>query len=274
MHPTRPERIVLGGATEKADGQYSASLYLASVTGPTAGSYRFGFPSPAPADPTTADAYVGNGVHADVHAARFVTVGATTELWIGCDGGVFRSQRGDDDNRLIRNSFLPRNTGMASLEPGYATTHPQVDGYVIAGSQDNGTIERVGDTVWRGKYRATAAAWPSTPTPHRIMCQSTSGRWLPDFSPGTHVPLPVLRTTGSKAGATAPELRENKNAGFYSRRGHDRLRGGTASLAFGTYRVWYSPDWGRTWVTLPSYSDPQRITTPPPVAQNTSPTRS
>ena len=50
------------------------------------------------------------------------------------------SQRGDDDNRLIRNSFLPRNTGMASLEPGYTTTHPQVDGYVLAGTQDNGTI--------------------------------------------------------------------------------------------------------------------------------------
>ena len=111
VHPTRPERIVLGGATEKADGQFSASLYVASVTGPTAGSYRFGFPSPAPADPTTADAYVGNGVHADVHVARFVTVGATTELWIGCDGGVFRSQRGDDDNRLIRNSFLRAQHG-------------------------------------------------------------------------------------------------------------------------------------------------------------------
>ena len=73
-------------------------------------------------------------VHADVHAARFVTVGATTELWIGCDGGVFRSQRGGDDNRLIRNSFLARNTGIASLEAGYTTTHPQVDGYVLAGT--------------------------------------------------------------------------------------------------------------------------------------------
>ena len=270
VHPTRPERIVLGGATEKADGQFSASLYVASVTGPTAGSYRFGFPSPAPADPTTADAYVGNGVHADVHAARFVTVGATTELWIGCDGGIFRSQRGDDDNRLIRNSFLPRNTGIASLEAGYTTTHPQVDGYVLAGTHDNGTIERVGDTVWRGKYLGDGGGVAINPsTPHRIMCQSNSGRWLPDFSPGTTFLYPVLRTTGSRAGATAPELREDTNAGFYS--GVDTIASGpgTASLAFGTYRVWYSPDWGRTWVTLPSYSDPQRITTPPPVAQNT-----
>ena len=270
VHPTRPERIVLGGATEKADGQYSASLYVASVTGPTAGSYRFGFPSPAPADPTTADAFVGNGVHADVHVARFVTVGATTELWIGCDGGVFRSQRANDDNRLIRNSFLPRNTGMASLEPGYLTTHPQVDGYILAGTQDNGTIERAGDTVWRGKYLGDGGGVAINPSaPHRIMCQSNRGRWLPDFTPGTTFLYPVLRTTGSKTGATAPELLENTNAGFYS--GVDTMASGlaTASLAFGTYRVWYSPDWGQTWVTLPSYSDPMRVTAPPPVAQNT-----
>ena len=141
---------------------------------------------------------------------------------------------------------------------------------MLAGTHDNGTIERVGDTVWRGKYLGDGGGVAINPsTPHRTMCQSNSGRWLPDSSPGTTFLSPVLRTTGSKAGATAPELREDSNAGFYS--GVDTIASGpgTASLAFGTYRVWYSPDWGRTWVTLPSYSDPMRITTPPPVAQNT-----
>src|SRR5262249_24351157 len=33
----------------------------------------------------------------------------------------------------------------------------------------------------------------------------------------------------------------------------------SARVAFGTYRVWLSPDWGVHWVTLPSATDPMVI---------------
>jgi len=260
VHPTRPERIVLGGATEKADGEWSASLYLASVTGPTAGSYRFGFASPPPPDPTTDASFIGNGVHADVHVARFVPVAGATELWIGCDGGVFRSQRGDADNRQVKNSFAVRNTGMASLETGYVATHPQVDGYALAGTQDNGTIERVGDTIWRGRFLGDGGGVAFNPAaPHRFVRQYVQSTWGADGFPGTVFNRPVLRTTGSSTTGTVPEQTEDANAAFYT--GVDAAPGGPggAVLAFGTYRVWYSPDWGQNWVTLPSYTDPMAV---------------
>jgi hypothetical protein len=265
VHPTRPERIVLGGALELADGQWSASLYVASVTGPTAGSYRFGFASPAPPDPTTDDSYVGNGVHPDVHVTRFIPVPGATELWVGCDGGVFRSQRGDADNRQIKNSFVARNTGIAALETGYVATHPQVDGYSLAGTQDNGTIERVGDTIWRGRFLGDGGGVTFNPaTPHRFVRQYVQATWSDDGFAGTVFTNPVLRSTGSSTTGTVPEQTEDTNAAFYS--GVDAAAGGpgAAVLAFGTYRVWYSPDWGQNWVTLPSYTDPMI-----PASQNT-----
>jgi hypothetical protein len=263
VHPTRSQRIVLGGATESADGEWSASLYLADVTGPTAGSYRFGFTTAAGTSPTVDASYIGHGVHADVHAARFVPVAGNSELWIGCDGGVFRSQRGDADNRQVKNSFIGRNTGIAALETGYVATHPTVDGYVLAGTQDNGTIERMGDTVWRGRFLGDGGGVAFNPTiPHRFIRQYVQGDWNDDGSAGAFA-NPVLRSTGSASTGTGPEQTEDRNASFYSGVDAVLVGAGSARLALGTHRVWYSSDWGQTWATLPSLTDPMA-----PGAQN------
>ena len=264
VHPTRPERIVLGGATERADGEWSASLYLASVTAPAAGRWRFGFAAVAAgANPTTDDAYIGHGVHADIHAARFVTVGARNELWIGCDGGVFRSLRGNDDNRVVKHSFIARNNGLTTLECGYVATHPGVDGHVIAGAQDNGTLERLGMNVWGRPFRdgdgGSVAYHPVTP--HRYLGQVTNAAWRaaqraadPAFN------APVRRTNP----LTANETTEDGNAAFYTGVDAVRVPGATAAadtarLAWGSTRVWFSGDWGSTWRTLPSLGDPMAV---------------
>jgi hypothetical protein len=266
VHPTHPEKLVLGGATAKSDGEWSAALYMANVTGPTAGNYLFGFTTPAASNPTADNSYIGNGVHADVHVARFVPVPGKTELWIGCDGGVFRSQQGDATNRQMKNSFVPRNTGIAVLEPGYTATHPTVDGYVLAGAQDNGTLERVGDTVWRGRFLGDGGGIAFDPAaPHRFVRQYIQGQWNSDGS--VAFTSPVLRTTGGATGATPTEASEHGNATFYTGTDAVLVGPGSARLAFGTYRVWYSSDWGQTWATLPSLTDPMALS-PPPAAQN------
>lgn len=257
VHPTRPQRIVLGGATELADGQWSASLYLANVTSPAAGTYQFGFTSP-PATPTIDDSYIGHGVHADVHAARFAPVAGATELWIGCDGGVFRSQSGDADNRQLKNSFISRNTGIASLECGYVATHPTVDGYVLAGTQDNGTLERVGDTVWQARFLGDGGGVAFNPVaPQQRIYQWTQATWRGDNVAG--YVNPVLRSTGSATSANATEQGEDGAASFYS--GVDAIANGAAAsrVAFGTYRVWFSGTFGTSWQTLPSLADPMAI---------------
>jgi hypothetical protein len=260
VHPTRPERIVLGGQNEFADGQWSASLYLGNVTGPTAGSYRFAFTSPA-GGPTVDDTYIGHGVHQDVHITRFVPVPGKSELWVGCDGGVFRSREGDADNRVVKNTFIARNNGIAALECGYVATHPMVDGYSMAGTTDNGTLERIGDTIWRVRFLGDGGGVVFNPAaPHRHIHQYIKAVW---YDEGTaSFTWPVWRTTSDPNLITATELAENNAAGFYS--APDAVfvppsspsAAATSRVALGTFRVWFSQDWGDHWVTLPSMTDP------------------
>ena len=254
VHPTRPQRIALGGATIEADGQWSASLYLANVTRPTPATYQFGFNS-TEATATLDDSYIGHGVHADVHVVRFARAPGTSQLWVGCDGGVFRSKNGDDDNRVVKHSFIARNTGIAALECGYLATHPTVDGYILAGTQDNGTLERAGDTVWRARFLGDGGGVVFNPVaPQQRICQYVRGTWRGDSIPGYI--RPVLRLTGRTDTATAPEQTENASASFYS--GADAIANGASAcrLAFGTHRVWFSDNFGTTWQTLPSLTDP------------------
>lgn len=273
VHPTRPERVVLGGATELADGQWSASLYIANVTGPAGGPYTYGFSTLAPlADPTTDDSYIGHGVHADVHATVFVAVGARVELWVGCDGGVFRSPRGSDDNRLVKNSFVARNNGIAALECGFVAGHPSVDGYMLSGTQDNGTIERIGVNLWRGRLLGDGGGVAFDPAaPNRFIAQYVQADWNDDGAPGTTYVRPALRSNPVSASGTVAEQSEDAAAGFYS--GVDAVMvppvgagAPTSRLAVGTYRIWYSANWGNSWQTLPSMTDPMALA--PPGAQN------
>ena len=261
VHPTRPERIVLGGSTVKADGIWSASLYLGSVTAPAAGRWQFGFTTlAAGADPTTDASFIGNGVHADIHAARFVTVGARTELWIGCDGGVFRSLRGNDDNRQVRNSFAARNNGMATLECGYVATHPAVDGHVIAGCQDNGTLERLGVTLWGRPFGdGDGGGVVFDPVaPDHFIAQVTRATFRASHASFSQ---PVFRSTPK----TASEKDESKNTQFYT--GLDAVlvpgaapaTAATSRIAWGSWRVWMSADSGASWRTLKSLADPLKV---------------
>ena len=35
------------------------------------------------------------------------------------------------------------------IEPNYLAVHPRLEGYIVAGLQDNGIIERASSTLWR-----------------------------------------------------------------------------------------------------------------------------
>jgi len=269
VHPTRPERLFLGGATESADGEWSASLYLASVTAPAAGRWQYGFTTLAVgANPANDDAFVGNGVHADVHAVRFVTVGTHTELWVGCDGGVFRSLRGNDDNRQVKNSFIARNNGIAALECGYVATHPAVDGHVVSGTQDNGTLERVGMNLWGrpfGDGDGGGVAYDPA-APDGFVGQVTNAT----FRGSSAVFTPPAMRTPTPPGTNPPaaEADEDKNTEFYT--GIDAVlvpaaapAAATSRIAWGSWRVWMTQDSGATWRTLPSLADPLSLGPPP-----------
>jgi hypothetical protein len=234
-HPEAPHRLYVGGSgTTKPDNAWNAGLYILEVSGTTA-------------TPTL----TGMGVHADVHIIRIgprvVSLDPDRAIWVGCDGGVFRSA---GDGRP--GTFFTRNNELATLEPGYVACHPTNDGVVAAGMQDNGTCERRGDSIWALTHMGDGGGTVYDPShEHRFYRQYINAHWESSDGTGTK---PVLRR--NDRGPNSSETIENKAALFYS--GASALaHGGTTHLLIATGRPWYSADWGAHWVTVPSGNDPR-----------------
>jgi ligand-binding sensor domain-containing protein len=104
------------------------------------------------------------GLHADQHAIAMEppsdAVLAHLKLWVGNDGGVWRSEDGGD-------TWSPRNRGLQTLQYLTLSHHPDAPGIMIAGAQDNGTQRRLGTAAFElvdygdGAYTAIDPAVPS-----------------------------------------------------------------------------------------------------------------
>lgn len=144
---TGTDQVYVGGLTLQlaVNRQWQASLWAFNVNAATGALTAI----PGVSDTAGAGAdqagLIGNNVHADVHAIRVAAnpVAGNRSVWVGCDGGVFRSTLSG-----ATHSFVPRNTGLATVEAGYVASHPISRHYVMLGAQDNGTQMRVGETVW------------------------------------------------------------------------------------------------------------------------------
>ena len=270
VHPTDSRRIVLGGAAAKAEGDYNAALVLCRVSDDTGAPLLDWSPAndvedpENPAKPTGLSmdpTWIGLGVHADVHAARFVDNGSgQRELWIGCDGGVFRSRTTGQIQAGDRGSFTAINTGLGVLQPGYLASHPVNDTAMAAGTQDNGVIVRVGVGVWAmhsGGDGGGVAFHPDRP--NSLAYQYTRAHW---YGSGGWT-NPVDRH-GTPQVPVASEDAENAASSFYSGIAVTRPEDGPIRMAIGSNRVWLTDNWNppagtkHTWVTLPNGEDPRR----------------
>lgn len=249
VHPDNSAIVAVGGSAVNADGEWSASLFQFTIAAAGAG-LTAGFLDASQADPGQDPAFIGTGVHADVHQIRHVKVGSDVHVWVTCDGGVFRSPAGGRQY-----TFVARNAGLAVLEPGYIASHPANDAYVIAGAQDNGLLMRTGDTVWVHSHPVGGDAGGCVIHPNKnrfFAAQYSEAEWHSD---GTDL-TPVLRGTGGDS-----EKNESGNSLFYS--GCDARGIGPAQvrLAIGTNRVWLAENWdpeaATGFVTLPSNTDPR-----------------
>jgi hypothetical protein len=250
IDPARPNRVTLGGcfmATTTPDGTVvrgNGAITVADVVaGATAGSLTYG----SAAAPFT---MIGIGVHADVHDLRFSNNGAT--LWTGCDGGVFRS-----DRPASPVGFYARNHGMTIVDANFLGNHPTSEGFVSAGLQDNAVVTRLSNGVWRLVGLGDGGGIVFDPLRRsRFMRQHFRGFW--SSSDGTLNGTEML----TRAGAFATN--EHNASAFYSMpAGIDHRRGAVAPAApdigqiiAGTNRLWYTEDFGATWVTLPTGTDP------------------
>lgn len=234
-HPTKAGRLFAAGAAVLISNQWNGAFYRLDVAGTVA-------------TPTV----IGKGTHSDCHTIGTAPApdGTHIGVWLGCDGGIFVSNADGDPN-----TFAARNSGLSVLQPGFVVSHPSNDGIVVAGMQDNGTCERIADTVWSEPLQGDGGGVAFNPQHDKqYIAQYTGATW--NTNTGGAKP-PVLRGKATApAGQKNSEQLEEAQALFYT--GADAIdHGGTVHLALGTDRVWYSDNFGTSWVTLPTGTDPR-----------------
>ncbi len=251
VHPDHPEILVLGGSAVEVS---NASLFKCTVQDPGGSPHLDYQPAndPKPATPKgTAGSdptFIGRGVHADVHGVTFSKRGAVVDVWVGCDGGIYRSTSGGANH-----TWQTRNNGLGVLEPGYLACHPTHESVVVVGTQDNGVLRRTGDTTWTWELAGDGGGVAIHPTkPHLYMAESTASDWRTsedrDMQPvQRHWPL------------LDHETKEDEATNFYSAPGMVAATNAEgARVAIGTNRVWVSEDFGATWYTVKAGTDPRK----------------
>ena len=81
-----------------------------------------------------------NSIHPDQHCLTFVP-GSSGSIYAGNDGGVYRSSNSGA-------SWTALNKGLAITEIEYLASDPNTWKWLMAGTQDNGTIRYTGSPVW------------------------------------------------------------------------------------------------------------------------------
>ncbi len=246
VHPTQGDRVVVGGATFRAvtpTGQRllnsgnvdDGGIVIADVAD-NAGTLVFGLPA-------TPSRMIGAGVHADVHDLVFSNAGS--RLWAACDGGVFRCDRIDSQV-----GFAAMNDGLSVIESNYISCHPVCEGLVVAGLQDNGVIGRRSGAVWFHEGDGDGGGIAFDPTqPTRYLRQFFRGRWG-SFPSSLSLPLNATERDQRCAFYSTPAVVVKQRPGAPA--GQQTF----TQLIVGTSRVWYTEDFGASWVTLPGAAVP------------------
>lgn len=235
VDPNNVNRIYLGGATVSSGGDWSAALYRGDVTvsGTTA---------------SMTSTFIGNSVHADIHALTFAP-GDSNKLWVGCDGGVFYSTSPGGSGDI----FQQRNTGLATLTLEHLGQHPTEDAVLFCGSQDNGGERFTGEEAWLyssgGDAGFQLVNWND---PYRVLStyvrgairRSTDGGARYSYS-NVNVPL-----------ATNQQGQLVESVLFYAPiAGTPRnpaAPGEAEIVAFGSIRPWISTTFGGGWTSIPN----------------------
>ena len=273
VDPANANTIFFGGDIVD-DGDWTLSMYKGTITGgPGTWTFPFNaandvhtdaagnrFSDLVPNDPT----WVGRGIHGDGHAIAFaVTATGTghdaTHVWVGCDGGVFASSMGG-----ARGTFTARNAGLAITELEYLAQRGDTDAVVFAGAQDNGTLRAWGEQAWtevqEGDGGGTAV---DTVDQYRVMRQyiRTSLAKSDDGGSSGWVGAPFPPRTSSTTAQNTAANTEKSATSFYGPIAVTPAGVSPSLTAFGTNRVWVTPDFA-AWVTLPTATNPYVPATP------------
>ncbi|MEM9592903.1 MAG: hypothetical protein AAGD06_01480 [Acidobacteriota bacterium] len=82
----------------------------------------------------------GHSIHPDQHSLAFDPRDPSV-LYVANDGGLYRGDGGGDTWRSL-------NAGLCITEVEYLCQHPEHPAWLLAGTQDNGTLRYVGEPAW------------------------------------------------------------------------------------------------------------------------------
>jgi hypothetical protein len=260
VDPTNSNSVYLAGAAVYDGSDYNLSFFRGAITG-SPGSFSFGFNATNDANPASDPTWIGQGVHPDAHAMAFATNAAGTavsEVWVCTDGGPFRSTT----SGAPKGSFQARNSGLAISQMTFMAERSDMDSVLFAGSQDNGTLRCFGEPAWFEAPEGDGGGVAVDPNnQYRLMRQYLQASLSRSTDGGQ------TRTSWSQVSFPPPTNGfENAATGFYAPLAVSPP-GGTTLLAFGTDRLWLTDDWGATWTTLPTNTNPYS-TIPPDLAQD------
>ena len=276
VDPSNANTVYLGGDITKDGGEWTLSFYKGTITS-SGGSFVFPFNSANDVYTDTAgnrysdrvpmDAtWIGRGIHADAHAFAFAlnssgTLHDPTNVWVGTDGGIFQSTMSG-----VRGSFVARNTGLAITQMTYFGQRFDTDAVIFGGNQDNGTVRFWGEKAWYESPKGDGGGVAYDPNnPYRVMRQyvraglsvTTNGGISSGWAALNFPPKTSTSTTQQNAAVT-----EGNATSFYCPIAASP-QGATPTLtSFGTNRLWLTNDWGSTWITLPTCTNPYSTATP------------
>jgi hypothetical protein len=235
--PDNVNRVYLGGSTVFSGGDWSGSLYRGEVT--VSGT-----------SVSMTSTYIGNSVHADIHAIVFAP-GDANKLWVGCDGGVFYSTNPTGTGDI----FVSRNLGLQTLTMEYLGQHPTEDAVLFCGTQDNGCERFTGEEAWLysagGDGGFAVINWND---PYKIlstyvygcMRRSTNGGQRYAYS-NVNVPMVDSQCNPSESCRFYAPI-----AGTPPNPGSSTAAADANLVAFGSIRPWISTNFGTSWQSIPN----------------------
>jgi hypothetical protein len=111
--------------------------------------------------------------HVDEHAMAFVKIGSTVRMYLGNDGGVWRT----DDAEASTVTWTNLNNLPLQITQFYPSLsiHPSDPGIAFGGAQDNGSQNYNGNPIWTNNNACGDGGWtlidPAIPSTVYTLCQ-------------------------------------------------------------------------------------------------------
>ncbi len=233
--PDNVNRIYLGGSTTRSG---SGSLYRCEVT-------------VSDTSASMTPIYIGNSIHADVHAIVFAPDDANT-MWVGCDGGVFSSTHPTGTGDI----FTARNMGLQTLTMEHLGQHPTEDAVLFGGTQDNGGLRFTGEEAWLHSFPGDSGfSIVNWNDPYKILNSYIQGTVRRSIDGGTRYsfePKSVPLATNETREVVEAVLFYAPIAGTPPNPGSPTAAADADLVAFGSIRPWISTTFGDSWQSIPN----------------------